>query len=59
MKKPKISEKFTVEDIHAIREYNAEKRKKLSLQERLTDIQKSADKCEKDIDEYRKTKLAK
>ena len=58
MKRPEISEKFTVEDIHAIREYNAEKRKKLSLQDRLTDIRKNADKCEKDIEKYRKTKLA-
>ena len=58
MKRPEISEKFTVEDIHAIREYNEKKKKKLSLQDRLTDIRKNADKCEKDIEKYRKTKLA-
>lgn len=40
MKKTDISEKFTIEDIHAIREYNAERRKKLPLKERLEDIKK-------------------
>ena len=58
MKKPNISEKFTIEDIHTIREYNAERRKKLTLEERLADIRKSANECEKDIDEYRKTRVA-
>ena len=58
MEKLNISEKFTIEDIHAIREYNAEKRKRLSLKERLEDIRKSANECEKDIEEYRKTKVA-
>lgn len=58
MKKPEISENFTVEDIHAIREYNAERRKKLTLKDRLADIRKSANECEKDIDNYRRTKIA-
>lgn len=58
MKKPKISKNFTIEDIHTIREYNSERRKKLSSKERLEDIKKSANECEKDIKEYRKTKLA-
>ncbi len=56
MNKPNISEKFTIDDIHKIREYNAERRKRLTLKERLADIKKSADECEKDIDEYRKTR---
>lgn len=58
MKKPEISEKFTVEDIHIIRKYNAERRKKLPLKTRMMDIRRSANECEKDIDKYRKTKLA-
>lgn len=58
MKKPEISEKFTIEDIHAIREYNAERRKEMTLEERLEDIKKNANKCEEDINEYRKTGIA-
>lgn len=58
MEKPNISDKFTIEDIHIIREYNAERRKKLSLDERLADIKRSANECEKDIDKYRKTRVA-
>lgn len=54
MKKPDISENFAIEDIHAIREYNAERRKKLTLEKRLADIRKSANECEKDINKYRK-----
>ena len=40
MDKPEISEKFTIEDIHKIREYNAERRRKLTIEERLEDIKK-------------------
>ncbi len=58
MKKPNISDKFSIEDIHKIREYNAERRKKLTLKERLADIRKSADECERNINEYRKTRAA-
>lgn len=58
MRKPNISEKFTIEDIHTIREYNSKRREKLSLNERLLDIKKSANECEKDIIEYKKTKVA-
>ena len=58
MEKPNISEKFTIEDIHKIREYNAEGRKKLTLKERLADISESANNCEKDINEYRKKRGA-
>ncbi len=58
MNKPNISDKFSIEDIHEIREYNAERRKKLTLKERLADIRKSADECEKDINEYRKDRVA-
>ena len=31
MEKPNISEKFSIEDIHTIREYNSERRKKMSV----------------------------
>ena len=53
-----ISEKFTIEDIHKIREYNYERRKNLSLDERLIDIRESANECEKDIDNYRRMFVA-
>lgn len=55
MEKPNISEKFSIEDIHTIREYNSKRREKLNLNERLLDIKKSANECEKDINEYKKT----
>lgn len=58
MKMPQISEKFTVDDIHMIREYNAERRRKLTLKERLADIRKNANECEKDIEKYRNRKIA-
>jgi len=58
MEKPEISEKFTVEDIHKIREYNYERRKDMSLEDRLKDIKESANECEKDIDEYRRKSVA-
>lgn len=53
MKRPEISSKFTIEDIHTIREYNSERRKKLSKKERLEDIKRSADKCEMDIKKHK------
>ena len=58
MKKPNISKDFTIEDIHKIREYNADRRKKLNLEERLKDIKESANECEKDIKQYRKNIVA-
>jgi len=57
MNKPEISENFTIEDIHNLREYNAERRSKLSLEERLKEIKESAAECEKDIEKYRKNKM--
>ena len=57
MKKPEISEKFTIEDIHSIREYNAKRRKKLTMKERLKDIKENANECEKDIEKYKKAKM--
>lgn len=56
MIKPDISENFTIEDIHKIREYNAERRKKMSRRKRLEDIEKQANECEKDIEGYREKK---
>lgn len=58
MKKLEISDDFTIEDIHTIREYNSKRRKKLTLEERLEDIKRSANECEKDINKLRKTKIA-
>lgn len=58
MEKPNISDDFTIEDIHKIREYNAERRKKLKLKDRLADIKKSANECEEDIENFRKSKVA-
>ena len=58
MEKPETSEKFTVEDIHKIREYNYERRKAMSLEDRLKDIKESANECEKDIDEHRRKSVA-
>lgn len=58
MKELIISDKFTIEDIHEIREYNYERRKKMSLKDRLADIKNKADECEKEIKKYRKTKIA-
>ncbi len=54
MEKPVISDKFTIDDIHKIRKYNAEKRKNLTLKERLEDIKNKANECEKDIKKYKK-----
>lgn len=58
MEKPDITENFTIEDIHTVREYNAKRRQKMNLKERLEDIKKSADKCEEDIEKYRKKGIA-
>lgn len=58
MNKLDISENFTIDDIHKVREYNSERRRKMTLEERLDDIKKKADECEKEIDKYRKTQKA-
>ena len=58
MKKPNISKDFTIEDIHKIRQYNTERRKKMTVKERILDIKKDADKCEKDIKELKKDDIA-
>lgn len=57
LKKPEISDDFTIEDIHKIREYNTERRKKMSVKDRLEDIKNSADRCEEEIKEYKVTKI--
>ena len=43
MKKPEISKKFTIEDIHKIREYNSFITKKLSSAERMDYYAKKAE----------------
>ncbi|MDR3048533.1 MAG: hypothetical protein LBV16_01625 [Elusimicrobiota bacterium] len=40
--KPKISPDFTIDDIHKIREWNYERLKDSTVQERLADIHKGA-----------------
>lgn len=40
--KPKISPDFTIEDIHAIREWNYERLKDATIEERMADTRKRA-----------------
>ncbi|MDR2506317.1 MAG: hypothetical protein LBD16_09480 [Oscillospiraceae bacterium] len=45
--KPKISDMFTVEDIHKIREWNYERTKDATTEEFLADIRRRADEVRK------------
>ena len=58
MSKLSISKDFTIDDIHKIREYNSERRKNFTTDELISDIEKSANKAEKRINEFRKKKVA-
>ena len=58
MDKLVISENFTIEDIHKIREYNYEKRKHMTDKEYIEDIKKGAKKGIKRVEELRKKKVA-
>jgi uncharacterized protein (UPF0305 family) len=56
IKKPKISPNFTVEDIQKLREYNYEKTKHLTFNERMALADKAARKWMKVIEKIRKEK---
>ena len=51
--KPDISPKFTIDDIHKIREWNYERLKDATIDERLQDINKSAEEGLKQIEAFR------
>jgi 3-deoxy-D-arabino-heptulosonate 7-phosphate (DAHP) synthase class II len=50
---PKISAKFTIDDIHKIREWNYERLKDATIDERLSDISKGAEEGLKRIEAIR------
>ena len=56
MNASKISDDFTIEDIHKIRESNYERRKHMSFAERKEDIKKSATIGLAKIEQIRKEK---
>jgi len=56
MKELVISENFTIEDIHKVREWNYERRKNMTFEEKKADIKKGADEAQARIDEIRKKK---
>ena len=51
-----ISENFTIEDIHKIREYNYEYRKNMSFEERKIDISKGSNEFLESLEELRRKK---
>jgi len=51
-----ISDNFTIEDIHKIREYNYEMTKHMTRDERAAYYRKGAEAVQKQIDEIRKAK---
>ena len=53
-----MNEKFTIEDIHKIREYNYERRKNMSAKEYADDINSGAKKGIKRVEELKKKKVA-
>jgi hypothetical protein len=57
--KPDISPAFTVDDIHKIREWNYERRKDATVEERLADINKGAEKTRRAIEEIRRANALK
>ena len=52
----KISDNFTIEDIHKIRDYNYERRKFMTFEERKADIEQSAKIGIERIEQIRKEK---
>jgi hypothetical protein len=54
--KPEISPNFTIDDIHKIREWNYERRKDATIEERLADINKGAEDTRRAIEEIRRLK---
>ena len=53
MDKPKISDDFTIEDIHKIREYHHEITKNMTLKEEETFYRTGAEEAERKIDKIR------
>ena len=51
--KPDISPNFTIDDIHKIREWNYERLKDATIEERLMDINKGAEDGLKQIEAFR------
>ena len=54
-----ISENFTIEDIHKIREYNYENRKSMSFEEKKIDISKGSNEFLQSLEKLRKERLKK
>lgn len=54
--KPDISPDFTIDDIHRIREWNYERLKDATTEERLTEIEKGASATCRAIEEIRRQK---
>jgi len=54
MKELHISKDFTIEDIHMVREYNYERRKDMTFEERKADISKGANAMMELIEQSRK-----
>jgi hypothetical protein len=57
--KPDISPNFTIDDIHKIREWNYERLKDATMEERLADINKGAEDGIKLIEAIRAARKAK
>ncbi|MDR1481541.1 MAG: hypothetical protein LBI74_02835 [Synergistaceae bacterium] len=57
--KPEISPNFTIDDIHKIREWNYERRKDATIEERLSDINKGFENTRRAIEEIRRSKEVK
>ncbi|MDO4963847.1 MAG: hypothetical protein Q4E75_07130 [bacterium] len=54
MKKPKLSSRFDVDDIRKLREYDYERKKKMTDEEWIDEINKSAEEGFKRIEAYKK-----
>ena len=54
--KPEISAKFTIEDIHKIREWNYERQKNMTDEEKIEDTRKSANEFTKYMAERKRVK---
>ena len=55
---PAISPEFTTEDIHKIREWNYERRKHMTVEDRCADRNRAAERMMREIEEIRKRRLA-
>jgi len=57
--KPDISDKFTIEDIHKIREWNYERLRDATVNERLSDTKRRADTAKMRMKKRRQTTVVK